>query len=231
MNIQVSPIRKVEHVTLRHALVSGLQWVYCARLIFVFIFRHNLLLHRLLYQGNLIDSEVFPFPSSSIPKFRAFKRPIFSVSVFTSSKVPMLLVLRVLSSLILKDGVTGHKQVKSHSLYGRTIKAPTQPVNNIETVVGNCNPDFPGEGVCQFVRGFVDIYYWSEPDADTSCFEIVSKATTPLLQDATIEAIRSGENTSMKKYWGCAAQRSSLKDSYITTAAMSTICNFSFKVS
>ena len=143
----------------------------------------------------------------------------------------MLLVLRVLSSLILKDGVTGHRQVKSHSLYERTIKVPTQPVNNIETIVGNCNPDFLGEGVCQFVGGFVDIYYWPEPDADTSCLEIVSKATTPLLQDATIEAVRSGENTSMTTYWGCAAQQSSLNDSYITTAAMSTIGNFSFKVS
>ena len=141
----------------------------------------------------------------------------------------MLLVLRLLSSLILKNGVSGHSLVSSHSLYERNIEFQTEPV--IDTRLGNCNGAFLGEGVCQFVGGFVDIYYWPEPDADTSCLSIVSKATTPLLQDATVDAVTSGGNMSMTTYWGCAARQSSLNDSYITTAAISTIGNFSFKVS
>ena len=139
----------------------------------------------------------------------------------------MLLVLRLLSSLILKDGVIGHRQVKSHSLYERTITVPTQRVEMFKTTIGNCDPSLLGEGVCKFDGGFVDIYYWP----DTSCLKIVSQATTPLLQDATIDAVTSGENMSMTTYWGCAARQSSLSDSYITTAAISTNGNFSFKVS
>lgn len=143
----------------------------------------------------------------------------------------MLLVLRLLSSLILRNGVSGHRLANSHSLYGRSIDFPTgEPTAEQQTDVGNCNPAFLGEGVCQFVGGFVDIYYWPDPDADTSCLSIVS-ATTSLLQDATIEAVTSGGNMSMTTYWGCAARRSSLNGSYITTAAISTIGNFSYKVS
>ena len=143
----------------------------------------------------------------------------------------MLLVLRLLIPLILKNGVSGHRLLNSHSLYERTIDFPVEDTVGEQPIVGNCNPDFLGEGVCRFVGGFVDIYYWPEPDADTSCLKIVSKATTPLLQDATIETVASGEHISMTTYWGCAARQSSLNHSYITTAAISTIGNFSFKAS
>ena len=144
----------------------------------------------------------------------------------------MLLVLRILSSLILKNGVSGHRLVSSHSLYERNIDFPVETVIGDEKATpGDCNVAFLGEGVCQFVGGFVDIYYWPEPDADTSCLSIVNKATTPLLQDATIEAVTSGGNMSMTTYWGCTARQFSLHDSYTTTAAISTIGNFSFKVS
>ena len=142
--------------------------------------------------------------------------------------MPMLLVLRLLCYLILRNGVSGHRLVSSHSLYERKI---TFPERNFQTVPGNCNPAFLGEGVCQFVGGFVDIYYWPKPDSDTSCLSIVSKATTPLLQDATIEAVTSGGTMFMTTYWGCTARQSSLTNAYITTAAMSTIGNFSFKMS
>ena len=143
-----------------------------------------------------------------------------------------MLVLRLPFSLILKNGLSVNRPANSRSLYERTITFPTEePVGNDNTMTGNCNPAFLGEGVCQFAGGFVDIYYWPEPEADTSCLKIVSKGTPQLLQDATIEAVTSGENTSMTTYWGCAAQQASLNDSYITTAAVSTIGNFSFKVS
>ena len=49
-------------------------------------------------------------------------------------------------------------------------------------------------GSCFFQAGIVDLYYWPEPDADTSCLSIITQAIEPLDYDATI-----GDRT----YWGC----------------------------
>ena len=49
-------------------------------------------------------------------------------------------------------------------------------------------------GGCVFQAGIVDLYYWPEPDADTSCLSIITQAIEPLDYGATI-----GDRT----YWGC----------------------------
>ena len=49
-------------------------------------------------------------------------------------------------------------------------------------------------GGCFFQAGIVDIYYWPEPDADTSCLSIIAQAVEPLDYGATI-----GDRT----YLGC----------------------------
>ena len=48
---------------------------------------------------------------------------------------------------------------------------------------------------CSFEAGNVDLYYWPEPDTDTSCLSIFTQATKPLDYGATTD---SGET-----YWGC----------------------------
>ena len=47
---------------------------------------------------------------------------------------------------------------------------------------------------CFFEAAIVDLYYWPEPDADTSCLNVVTQAIEPLDYGATI-----GDRT----YWGC----------------------------
>lgn len=49
-------------------------------------------------------------------------------------------------------------------------------------------------GDCFFEAGIVDLYYWPEPDADTSCLSIITQAIEPLDYGAIIDH---------RTYWGC----------------------------
>ena len=59
--------------------------------------------------------------------------------------------------------------------------------------------------VCYIVIKNVDIYYWPEPGADTSCLSIIGDEIKPVTDDATTE--------SGLTYWGCTAK-------YPTTSAL-----------
>ena len=90
-------------------------------------------------------------------------------------------------------------------------------------------------GSCWLVVGNVDIYYWPEPNMDTSCLSIVGNSTTPLMQGATTSIVRGFlYNNSMYEnyYWGCTAQDSASKRSIITTAVVAfPLGGYSFKSS
>ena len=90
------------------------------------------------------------------------------------------------------------------------------------------------QGSCWLVVGNVDIYYWPEPNMDTSCLSIVGNSTTPLMQGATTSIVRGGfYNNSMYEnyYWGCTAQDLASKGSIITTAVVASLGGYSFKSS
>ena len=83
---------------------------------------------------------------------------------------------------------------------------------------------------CYAIVGTVDVYYWPEPDADTSCLSIVGEASTPLLRDATISTLSLSDTSwTTVTYWGCTAQTGFYQGSYLTTAQMATIDGLSFK--
>lgn len=63
--------------------------------------------------------------------------------------------------------------------------------------------EIPGAAKCFLDGGYVDIYYWPEPDSDTGCLGIVGNNTNSPYPGAT------------GGYWGCMADSGS---SFITTA-------------
>lgn len=63
---------------------------------------------------------------------------------------------------------------------------------------------------CVITAGNVDIYYWPEANASTSCLDIIGNSTHPLNYGATTDATGT--------YWGCTGQDSTLtKTAHITT--------------
>lgn len=59
-------------------------------------------------------------------------------------------------------------------------------------------------GACEFYAENVDVYYWPEPDANTSCLSIIGESVRPLTYGATTTTFivdpTSSETTT---YWGC----------------------------
>ena len=59
-------------------------------------------------------------------------------------------------------------------------------------------------GVCDISAQNVDLYYWPEPDADTSCLSIIGGSVRPLDYGATkTEFPIDPTSTSTGTYWGC----------------------------
>ena len=54
----------------------------------------------------------------------------------------------------------------------------------------------------------VDIYYWPEPDANTSCLSIVGGSVRPVDYGATTTVWNVGTITSTEVYWGCKSKTS-----------------------
>ena len=80
---------------------------------------------------------------------------------------------------------------------------------------------------CWAVVGTVDVYYWPQPGADTSCLSIIGTATMPPLQDATITTTSlSDTGWTTVTYWGCTPPPGTV---YLTTAEMTTVDGSSFK--
>ena len=84
--------------------------------------------------------------------------------------------------------------------------------------------------ICQISAQNVDIYYWPDPNANTSCLSIVGSGVNPPLYGATsvITMPVSPFNTTIT-YWGCTAQDPSSGLSYITTALLTSRGSITFK--
>ena len=74
-------------------------------------------------------------------------------------------------------------------------------------------------GVCEIVAESVDLYYWPESDADTSCLSIIGDHVNPLGYGATTEA-----GNVATTYWGCNVKTSYDEDgrNITTTSAVTT---------
>ena len=72
------------------------------------------------------------------------------------------------------------------------------PINYTSGVTPSCC------GVCNINAQNVDLYYWPEPDADTSCLSIIGGNIRPLDYGATTtEYSIDPTSTSTAIYWGC----------------------------
>lgn len=70
---------------------------------------------------------------------------------------------------------------------------------------------------CQFEPTVVELYYWPDADADTSCLSIIGDSIHPWDYGATKSTFTPWKGkTSIETYWGCT------KTSMITTTEMST---------
>ena len=69
-------------------------------------------------------------------------------------------------------------------------------------------------GTCIIQGKNVDVYYWPEPDADTSCLSIVGTDVQPIDYGATSLRCLG------KKYWGCTTLVPGSSISTITTAVI-----------
>ena len=91
------------------------------------------------------------------------------------------------------------------------------------------------QGSCWLIVGNVDIYYWPEPNMDTSCLSIIGNSSFPVMQGATTSIVRdvfSNRSMGENYYWGCTAQDLASKGSIITTAVVAfQIGGYSFKSS
>ena len=83
-------------------------------------------------------------------------------------------------------------------------------------------------GICQLVAKNVDIYYWPEPNANTSCLSVIGTDVNDPFFGATSTVNPVGYSV----YWGCTAQglTSGPPTEYVTTAAMTVISSISVKV-
>lgn len=101
---------------------------------------------------------------------------------------------------------------------------------------------------CYIQAENVDIYYWPEPDADTSCLSIIGGSVRPLDYGATKVSVsvlhQLTNKVDIMTYWGCTAStlktdiltyKGHLTTSYrretITTAKISTIGSLTVKLS
>lgn len=83
-------------------------------------------------------------------------------------------------------------------------------------------------GDCEVAADKVDVYYWPDPNADTSCLSIIGNETSDLAVGATTD--KAGN-----VYWGCTSWDSSQGQSglgsphIVTTATLTTIASVTFR--
>ena len=89
----------------------------------------------------------------------------------------------------------------------------------------------------------VDLYYWPEPDVNTSCLDIIGTTVNPISYGATTEAFLNGlyRSTSgpSQTFWACPAENpvtlylieTSVIHSTVTTASLTNIGSLDVKVS
>lgn len=83
---------------------------------------------------------------------------------------------------------------------------------------------------CEISGQNVDVYYWPDADADTSCLSIVGSSVNPPLYGATRSVTTPDPlETSTITYWGCNVEDSFSGQSYMTTALLTSIGDVTFK--
>lgn len=85
--------------------------------------------------------------------------------------------------------------------------------------------------ICRIQAQNVDVYYWPDPDANTSCLSIVGNTVNPLLYGATSSVTKPyyALTASTITYWGCTALDPLSGQSYITTARLTNIGTVTIK--
>lgn len=96
-------------------------------------------------------------------------------------------------------------------------------------------------GVCETNVQNVDIYYWPEPDVNTSCLSIIGDSIKPIGYGATTSVWSVGTITSTDVYWDCYAKPSTYSNTLVggmitddgatRTAMVRTIGSLMVKVS
>lgn len=102
-------------------------------------------------------------------------------------------------------------------------------------------PDPSCCGACSTNVQNVDVYYWPEPDVNTSCLSIIGDSIRPVDYGATTTVWSFGTVTSTNIYWGCYAKPSTYSNTLqgvmvtdtaaIRTAMIRTIGSLRVKVS
>ena len=65
-------------------------------------------------------------------------------------------------------------------------------------------------GSCEMNVQNVDIYYWPEPNVNTSCLSIIGDSVRPVDYGATRSVWTDGTETVNDTYWGCDAKTSTI---------------------
>lgn len=81
---------------------------------------------------------------------------------------------------------------------------------------------------CQIVADKVDVYYWPDPGANTSCLSIVGNEVSYVADGATTDDLGH-------VYWGCTVYGTSLgimadqTTSFVETASLTSVAGISYK--
>ena len=132
------------------------------------------------------------------------------------------ILLWLLSPLLIGETVCGYKEVvprtlseqmpapsSTASLMARQYSPASKPPS-ATTTADVCDAE------CNLEAFEVNIYYWPEPDANTSCLSTVGDNYSVPLQGVTTDSYGS-------LYWGCTTQNSLSGPVYVTTAVVTTI--------
>ena len=122
---------------------------------------------------------------------------------------------------VIKDWMRSPQCLSSSSEYQLM-----QGLTPYTSMLGNTCCDF-----CYIDAQSVDIYYWPDPDANTSCLSIIGSSVNPPLYGATrgVTTPEYALTGSTITYWGCTAQGKFSGPSYITTAQLTSIGPITFK--
>lgn len=80
------------------------------------------------------------------------------------------------------------------------------------------NDDSTCCGQCVMGVGNVDVYYWPEPDSDTSCLSVIGSSIYPVDYGATTATFPG--RTTASTYWGCTSQVSCYTPNTFVTASL-----------
>ena len=71
-------------------------------------------------------------------------------------------------------------------------------------------------GICETNVKNVDIYYWPEPDVNTSCLSIIGDSVRPVEFGASKVVWSAGTSTSTDFYWACTGKPSTYFDTIVS---------------